>query len=212
MTILVVLIMFGLYGIFHSILANKGTKMAVQQRFGERIYYGFYRAFYNIVAVVTLLPIYSVLSSNPGGTVYALDAAWRPVIELIGYVGLIGAAISLIQIDVFRFIGLRQILAYFRGTPLPLPDEGLKTGGLYQVVRHPLYLFSLMIVWSSMSMNAATFGMNLGITLYFVFGSLYEEQRMVKGFGQAYIDYQARVPWLIPGLHLQPRLPFGNKY
>ena len=97
------------------------------------------------------------------------------------------------------------MIAYFRGTELPLPDEGLATGGLYRVVRHPLYLFSLFIVWSSLSMNEATFALNMGITLYFLIGSIYEEKRMVQGHGQPYVDYQAQVPWMIPMLRT------GNK-
>jgi len=205
MVILLVLIMFGLYGIFHSILASQAMKTAIRERVGDRAYYGFYRAFYNIVALITLIPIFWVLAENPGGTVYTLDDRWAEVILVMEWVGRIGVVVAVLQIDALRFIGLRQIIAYFRGTTLPLPDEDLTTAGLYRVVRHPLYLFSLFIVWSSLSMNAATFALNLGITLYFLVGSIYEERRMVQGYGQSYRDYQAQVPWMIPMLRV------GNK-
>jgi protein-S-isoprenylcysteine O-methyltransferase Ste14 len=35
-------------------------------------------------------------------------------------------------------------------------------------------------------------------TLYFYFGSIHEEKRLLAEFGVAYRDYQQRVPRLIP--------------
>jgi protein-S-isoprenylcysteine O-methyltransferase Ste14 len=84
-----------------------------------------------------------------------------------------------------------------------LPTEPLQTGGVYQLVRHPLYLFSLMVIWPLPAMTEAMLGFNIAATIYFTFGSLLEERRLVAIFGQDYITYQQRVPWLIPFIHLR---------
>jgi protein-S-isoprenylcysteine O-methyltransferase Ste14 len=103
-----------------------------------------------------------------------------------------------LQIDLGQFSGLAQALAYIENKPLPLPDELLQTGGVYAFVRHPLYLFSLMIIWALPVMTEGLLIFNLGTTLYFIFGSLLEEKRMLRIFGDEYRAYQQRVPWLVP--------------
>jgi protein-S-isoprenylcysteine O-methyltransferase Ste14 len=78
-----------------------------------------------------------------------------------------------------------------------------KRFGENKLVRHPLYLFSLLVIWSFATMSQAMFAFNIAATLYFIFGSLLEEQRLLAIFGQSYVDYQQHVPWLIPFLKIK---------
>jgi len=73
-------------------------------------------------------------------------------------------------IDLLRFFGLRQIIAYFKGDKLPLPDEPLTLKGVYALVRHPLYLFTLMFLWFNPAMTAGGLGLVMGAALYFISG------------------------------------------
>jgi protein-S-isoprenylcysteine O-methyltransferase Ste14 len=118
-------------------------------------------------------------------------------------VGLIGLVVSLLQINLGQFTGLSQVRAYVAGDPLPLPIEPLQTKGMYALVRHPLYLFSLMILWPVSSMTDTMLAFNIAATLYFVIGSRYEERRLTEAFGQPYRAYQQRVAWLIPFVKLR---------
>lgn len=190
-----------IFGISHSILAGQPLKQAFRARYGERVYQGGYRLFYNILAVISLAPVVYLLIFHPGGEVWRIPASWRPVVFIIQAIGLVGFILSLVQIDLGRFAGISQLFAYLKGDVLPLPDEPLQIRGVYALVRHPLYLFSLMLIWPVQTMNATYFGFCLGATAYFVIGSLYEERRLAAAFGQTYIEYQRRVPWLIPGVH-----------
>jgi protein-S-isoprenylcysteine O-methyltransferase Ste14 len=70
--------------------------------------------------------------------------------------------------------------------------------GLYCHVRHPLYSAGLLFIWLSPLMTTSLLALNLGLTLYIIIGSIFEERRLVGQFGQAYVDYQRRVPRLIP--------------
>ncbi|MFW5772948.1 MAG: methyltransferase family protein, partial [Phototrophicaceae bacterium] len=112
--------------------------------------------------------------------------------------GLVGFVLALAKIDQGRFAGTRQLRAYLNHEPLPLPPESLQTGGVYGWVRHPLYLFSMMVIWPVTTMTEAYLGFCIATTIYFLAGSYFEERRMLREFGQPYRDYQARVPWLLP--------------
>jgi protein-S-isoprenylcysteine O-methyltransferase Ste14 len=70
--------------------------------------------------------------------------------------------------------------------------------GLYGVVRHPLYFFSMLVLWFMPVMSAAWLGFCIGSSVYFVLGSLLEERKLRRAFGQDYRNYQRQVAWMIP--------------
>lgn len=191
-----------LFASFHSLTAAGAIKRWSRWWLGERFYYGFYRAMYNIISIVTIAPILVYIAKNQGDVVIELGAGWRLPMLVIQVIGMIGFVLSLVQIDIWRFAGLRQMWAYFKGNPLPLPDEPLVEHGVYGLVRHPLYLFSLMLIWSGTSFTEGGLGFNIAVTLYLVIGSFFEEHKMAQSYGQRYRDYRERVPWLIPGVRL----------
>jgi protein-S-isoprenylcysteine O-methyltransferase Ste14 len=90
----------------------------------------------------------------------------------------------------------------FRIVPLTAPDhrEPLRTNGLYSVVRHPLMLCDVFwpLGWS------LVFGSVIGILLTPVWfaviwvGTHVEEEALVREYGDAYRQFQARVPRLLP--------------
>lgn len=186
------------FALIHSITADHRLKARVQQWMGERVYYGFYRLVYNGLSVLLLAPITLYMATAESHIIWQIPATWQPVLLAIQAVGLVGLVVSLLQIDWLRFAGLRQVIAYFRGDILPLPHEPLQLRGVYGLVRHPLYLFSLMALWPMSIMTDVAFVYNLMISLYFIIGSLIEERRMVRAFGADYVAYQQRVPWLVP--------------
>lgn len=192
-----VLVAMSIYAFVHSWLAGE-AKTLFRARFGDRAYYGFYRLLYNAFAVISFLPVLYLVTFHPGSTLWQVEAPLVWALYLVQVIGLIGFAASLLQIDMLRFAGVRQGLAYLRGDPLPLPEERLQMRGLYAVVRHPLYFFGLMILWAVPSMSAAYFGFCVSSTGYLLVGSLLEERRMVAHFGAHYVEYRQRTPWLIP--------------
>ncbi len=196
-----------IFGVFHSLMAAVGFKALMLSLMGERAYLGLYRLLYNIVSVVTFAPILLWAAAEPGDPIWSLDGAAAGLFVVLQGVGIVGLLISLLQIDGLRFIGLRQAAAYFNGDPLPLPAEPLTVNGVYRLVRHPLYLFSLLFIWFLPTMSAAALGLAIGATVYFVLGSLLEEQKLKQQFGKAYVEYQQEVPWMIPLLKLHRKRP-----
>ena len=190
------------FGLLHSIMAAIGVKALFVTLLGQRAYLGLYRLFYNSVSVITLAPIAWLLWTASGEMVWEFSGVLGLIFRGLQGVGLIGLSISLLQIDLMRFLGLSQLAAYLNGAALPLPPEPLSIKGVYALVRHPLYLFSLMLLWFTPQMSAGWLGLALGSTLYFVLGSWFEERKMLKLFGADYARYQANVPWMIPFVRL----------
>lgn len=187
-----------LFSLLHSVMADKRIKLCFRQLLGERAYEAFYRLFYNSVAVLSLIPLFFVMEL--GQTLFTLPTWLSLIFVFVQIIGLLGLALSLLQIDWLRFAGLRQVLAYWRGETLPLANEALVTTGVYALVRHPLYFFSLLFLWFAPIMTTSTLVFNLAATAYFLIGSIVEERRMVEIYGAVYQDYQKSVPWMLPFL------------
>lgn len=199
MTFVFILTGLLLFGVVHSVLAGKKAKGWVRQRLGEQRYEAIYRLAYNILATLMLVPLALPLVFSPGEVVWQVESPFLALLlNLLRLMGLAGLGASLLQIDLGRFVGLSQVAAYLRGEPLPLADEPLQTGGVYALVRHPLYLFSLLLLWPAPTMTEALLAFNIGSTAYFLIGSLFEERRLLHSFGDDYRQYRDHVPWMIP--------------
>jgi methanethiol S-methyltransferase len=183
---------FVLYAVVHSLLAGLAFKNWVRRVLGppaDR----WYRLFYNIFAVVTLLPYLILLAVLPDQTLYIVPPPWRWFMLTGQLLALGGLGIAFVQTNPFHFLGLTQLFA-----PEPPPSGPLVVRGFYNWVRHPLYFFSLLLIWLTPLMSINLFVTYLLFTIYFYSGSIYEERRLVTEFGTAYQEYQRRVPRLIP--------------
>lgn len=190
---------FIIWAVLHSITASGGIKQRVRYRLGEAAFQGLYRLLYNLFAGVTFIPVLYLLATQVTNIqLWSIPKPWIFLAYVIQLVGLIGLSFSLWQTDLWEFAGLRQALAYFGGQRKIARSSTLITGGLYGIVRHPIYFFSLLILWFNPVVGLATFIFNLLATAYFWTGSYYEERRLSAEFGDAYGEYKQRVPRLIP--------------
>jgi protein-S-isoprenylcysteine O-methyltransferase Ste14 len=181
-----------IYGILHSLLASPWAKNWARKIFGlnaDR----FYRLMYNAIGAITLLPTLAILAMKPGDILYRLPWPWG----LLAFSGqgtaLLLLAIGLLQTDLWRFLGLRQLFQLQTSS-----EPTLVVTGLYRWVRHPLYTLGLIFLWLTPVMTTSLLVFNLGMSVYIYVGSYFEERRLRDEFGQAYADYQRRVPRLVP--------------
>jgi methanethiol S-methyltransferase len=198
MELLKVLVAVLVYGTFHSLMAAPWFKALSARVMGERAYLGLYRMLYSIISVLTLLPVLTLMAAQSGRTVWRVNGMAADILLLIRALGAIGLLIALLQIDLLRFLGIKDLIVYLRDGQLPLPSEALSTRGLYRLVRHPFYLFGLVVLWATPSMKEAGLGFTIGSTIYLALGSILEERRMIRTFGADYVEYRKTVPWLIP--------------
>jgi protein-S-isoprenylcysteine O-methyltransferase Ste14 len=195
--ILLLVLFFAAYAVLHSILASLAVKDWARRVFGPGVE-RWYRLVYNIVAVITLLPLLPLLVWLPDQTLYVVPSPWRWLMVGGQLLALVGLAVSLLQTGLFQFLGLAQLMAEGPNRP-----EKLNVSGFYGWVRHPLYFFSLFFLWLTPIMTLNLLVTYLLLSFYFYLGTFYEERRLLAEFGSAYRDYQQRVPRLIP-------LPFNR--
>lgn len=195
------IVSFLIWAIFHSITAAHSFKDWVARFTGERIYQGFYRLFYSAVSVVTLLPVLYFYWRLPDQSLYAVPAPFSWLMIGLQAAGFIGLTVSVLQSGTMAFVGLQQAADYFSGNDIGKQSglgEVMVVHGLYRYMRHPLYTFSMLLLWASPIMSRNNLILFLLITAYFVIGSFIEERRLEQDFGESYTDYREQVARFIP--------------
>jgi methanethiol S-methyltransferase len=114
-------------------------------------------------------------------------------ISFLAIAGFIWAVRSLGTIDPF---GRIPIVVRLRGRQLRPPNFDLR--GPYFWVRHPLYFFMLVLIWSVPEVNSDRMLFNVLWTFWVVFGANLEEKDLVAEFGERYRSYQKIVPMMLP--------------
>jgi methanethiol S-methyltransferase len=198
-TMLTLAITFIIWSLLHSITAATTFKGWVRRQLGERVYQGWYRLAYNVLAAVTLLPVLYLLARHaPRQVVWQIPWPLNLLAIMVQVIGAAGVLVSLAQTDFWQFAGIDQAIRYLREEEEVERPSNLRTNGLYNLVRHPLYFFSLLFLWFVPMMTLGFLLFNVVATLYFAFGSLVEERKLEAYFGEAYRHYRERVPWLVP--------------
>lgn len=181
-----------LWGFLHSLLASVGFKDLLRRTLGARFMKS-YRLLYNIFAVFSFVPVLYLMVSLPDRSLYQVALPWRYLMLAGQGISAAFLLLSVLQTDILSFAGWRQFVEEEK-------PGNLVTSGLYRFVRHPLYTFSLLILWLSPSMSVNTFIVYTALTVYVLVGIIFEERKLVREFGPAYADYRSATPMLLPGL------------
>lgn len=101
--------------------------------------------------------------------------------------------IALRQYNLGEFSGT----AYLEGVEF---DDQLNVSGLNAIVRHPIYLATLLLIWGLWLMlpKLALLIPFVIISLYIPVGVYFEEKKLVAIFGKDYTEYQRKVPMIFP--------------
>lgn len=180
-----------LYFALHSLLASTKVKQYLKQRI---IPLRYYRLMYNVFALVALIPVYFSYQSLDKSLIFHSNILkWIGGLLLV--VGLMTLWKALKGYDLSAFAGTYQ----YRAKKEEAAGQ-LITSGLNAHVRHPLYFAALLLIWGGF-LFATHLPMLLFASIttsYLWLGTKLEEQKLLLQFGEAYADYQQRVPMLIP--------------
>ena len=180
------------YYFIHSVLASDKAKQLLSPSLIPAPYY---RIFYNIASSLLLLPLLYLYFQTDKYLVFESNL-WTTILGfgLLGFGGVFNLR-AIRQYNLSEFSGT----LYLKGEEHTLPKE-LNTSGLNAYVRHPLYLAALMVFWGLFltKPNTGTFAFASVTSFYLFIGIYLEEQKLIKAFGSAYIDYKKQVPMLLP--------------
>lgn len=183
------------YGLIHSVLASNYAKSKAVQYF-KKAGKKYYRLFFVIIASITTVIYISLIFVFPDQLIYRIPFPWWIITGTLQLAAFLGASASLFQSSTMSFLGLDVIF----NPNITAPTEYLVIGGMYRFVRHPIYSFSFVIIWFSPYMTWNLLGLFIGVTLYTLIGSIFEENKLIQAFGDEYIAYKSETPAFIPKL------------
>jgi len=150
---------------------------------------------YTIASGIALTAL--VLLWQPSQTVfYQAEGPLRLLARAISVLAIIGFSWGVRALGNFDTFGLVPIKVHLRGKQLRPPNFVLR--GPYLWIRHPLYFFMLLLIWSVPDVSSDRLLFNVLWTLWIVLGSYLEERDLVAEFGERYRQYQKTVPMLFP--------------
>jgi protein-S-isoprenylcysteine O-methyltransferase Ste14 len=196
--IITIVFLFLLFAASHTWLASLKIKKTFADRIGDKI--AFYRLFYNVSSLLFFTFFYFI-SPKPDIIVYDLHYPFDIVtfaFQVLTFIGLMWAAG---QTDLKEFAGISQVIRYLKGeyTIADLDEKQIfRKTGAFKLVRHPIYLFSILFLGFRPTMDLFYLVMFICIVIYFYIGSVYEEKKLIEIFGDEYRNYQKSVPRLIP--------------
>jgi protein-S-isoprenylcysteine O-methyltransferase Ste14 len=175
-------LIFSVFALHHSLLARPAAHAVLARVCPERLMRSLY------VWTASLLLILVCLLWRPvGGDAFRLSGTLTLVHRGAQLAGLVLIALSVRAIDPLELAGIRR------------SDRGqvLRITGPYRLVRHPLYLGWMLVVFGTAHMTGDRLAFAAISSLYVVIAVPWEEGALERQFGDAYRRYKRTVRWRI---------------
>jgi protein-S-isoprenylcysteine O-methyltransferase Ste14 len=178
-----------LFGLQHSGMSALGIKGKIIDKWGKK---GYARVF-NISSIVTFLIAF--LSMNFWDWTYIIiePTLIQPILFLLGILaGLIGVILAMMASRVISVSTVADMRTDRKAE--------LVTDGIYSRVRHPLYLATIL-VFSALALMypfPPVIVFSLSMIFYTMIGAYFEEQKLVKHYGDEYLEYKKTAGFILP--------------
>jgi protein-S-isoprenylcysteine O-methyltransferase Ste14 len=178
-------LLFTIFALHHSVMARTGAKAGIARIVSPRLE----RSLYVWIASLLFLAVCWLWRPLPG-------AIWHirgPGIMLIvlQLFGLILAVVSARTVGISELAGLKQ--------PDYAKPVEFTTAGPFGIVRHPLYLGWVLIVFATPVMTMSRFVFAVISTVYLIVAIPFEERTLLESHREDYGAYQKQMRWrLIP--------------
>jgi methanethiol S-methyltransferase len=184
--------LIGIFSLQHSAMARPGFKTWWTQFVPKPLERSTYLLCTNLC-----LGILFYFWQPIGGTIWQVtNTTGVAILYALFASGWLLLLVSTVYINHFDLFGLRQVWFYLHGkeyTPL-----NFATPGVYNYVRHPIYVGLLLAFWFAPTMTVTHLVFALMTTAYILIAIQFEERDLINVFGKKYADYRRRVPMLVP--------------
>jgi len=129
-------------------------------------------------------------------TILQAGGGWRLLLRGIFMVGAVGIVWSVLSLNSFDAFGTGMLRAHVK--QVKTVSSPLAFKGPYKFVRHPIYFFILIMIWSYPDLTLDRLIFNSLFSFWMVLATFWEENDLKEEFGEEYRHYQKMVPMLIP--------------
>jgi methanethiol S-methyltransferase len=171
----------------HSTLASTRLKEIIHKKVGRK--YRNYRLLYNLLSLTLFIWVMLAYRNSP--VLYFVPGIWSLSMYLLQLILAVALFKCLQQTNVSDFFGFKE----WKQQNI---KAALVTDGFYGVVRHPLYLLSILFLVFNPVMTVQWALLTICSTIYFIVGARIEEKRFIKDFGDEYRKYKQTVPFMLP--------------
>ena len=175
----------------HSLMARKPFRQWLKT-FLPVPYYG---AFYGVSSGIAVL-VLVIFWQEASFTIFSLQGFIRVLFRGIFVLAIAGVAWTIWALGLFVNFRLQPMVDDLRGRQSP--SSLITDRGPYLWVRHPLYLSSLLMIWSNPDLTLDRLIFNLFFTAWVILAIFLEERDLIATFGESYMNYKREVPMLIP--------------
>jgi protein-S-isoprenylcysteine O-methyltransferase Ste14 len=181
------IVLWLIYFSLHSITATSHIK---NRAFSLGIKIQQYRVWFNIIALATLIPILIFSSSIRANYVFQPHNLTTIAGFIIAGIGIFMGKMAFKSYDLKAFLGLGNLRS----------EEEFSSDGLLSFVRHPLYTGSILLILGYFIINPKLSSLisALMLVIYILVGIQFEEKKLIKAFGDDYLEYRKKTPMLIP--------------
>jgi len=180
--VLIDLFLFTIFALHHSLFARDAIKRAIRRDVPDRSI----RSVYVWIASALLI-IVCAAWRQVGGSLYAVPAPLSWLLAAVQIAGFALTAAGARAIDPLELAGIHP----------PRGDTDLIVDGAYRLVRHPLYLGWMLMVFGSAHLTGDRLLFAVVSSLYLVVAIPWEERSLEDAFGDAYREYKNRVRWRV---------------
>jgi protein-S-isoprenylcysteine O-methyltransferase Ste14 len=182
-------LLFFAFALHHSLFARPAAKRVVGRLVSPRLERSIYVWIASALAVALCL-----LWQPVAGTLYRIEGWWRTVFWATQLSGAVIAMRATRAMSALELAGIHQ--AAGRTNPRPL-----SSAGPFWLVRHPIYLGWMLMVFATPALTANRFVFAVISSLYLILAIPWEERSLVAAHGDQYRAYQRTVRWrVIPGV------------
>lgn len=152
-------------------------------------------AIYTLASGVALL-VFVTFWQNSDTILLEAEEPFRFFLRVLFFLSILGMFWGLYALRAIDMFGLKPILKHI--FTMPTRESSFTVRGPYRWVRHPLYLFMIVLFWCCPVLTADRLLFNILWTIWVVLATVLEERDLTNDFGDAYRDYRAKVPMLLP--------------
>ncbi len=203
-----IILVFSSFAFIHSLLASHAAKRFAGRLTGSRYRNGMYRITFNILSFLHTTGAIIWLNRLPDRTLYHVTAPLSWIFRAVQLVSVCFALIAAQVVGISKIGGIGNMIRLLRDERAaeepeaqgpPMRDNKMLAAGPFRLTRHPLNLapIGFFFFFPHMTVNRATVAV-LSL-VYLVLGSVHEEIRLRRTYGEAYRRYQTGgIPFYLP--------------